>query len=108
MGETGLPATDNPDVDVEPEELTGLPEEAEPEEAQETVKYVFWDGPVYTSRGLTVEDFATIGAEAESDIWWNRDNGWRVRRDRLPLSDEQLAWLLGREPRFSVREVPAD
>lgn len=98
-----------PDPPEGPEEVvTGLAADAATEEAPATVAYVFWNGPAHVERGLTVEDFASIGVEAEKAVWWNRDNGWRVRRDRIPMSDEQLAWFLAREPLFKLREVEED
>lgn len=96
-------------VEGEPtEDVTGVASEAEDAEPVEKVPYVFWEGPAYVRRGLTVEDFASMGVETDKDVWWERDNGWRVKRDRIPLSDEQLAWLLGRESQFKLREAAAD
>lgn len=58
----------------------------------------------FQERVISRKDWAKLGAESTKDTVWNKANGFRVPREDIPLSDEQLADYLKVDPQLRLVE----
>lgn len=70
-------------------------------------KFVEWTAKNHFEvRKLTEADWKKLGAvNAPKETVWNKENGWRVPREAIPLTDQQLSDYLARDPLFKVVEA---
>jgi len=75
-------------------------------------KFVTWAARFpFESREVRPSDWKRAGADlsdaevAEGEVTvWSKENGWRVSRDEIPLTDMQLGQFMGANGGFTVIE----
>jgi hypothetical protein len=81
------------------------PEEERPPLERETVEVVRFREPPGT-RLISAEDWAAAGVPDHSDIRWDQNNNWTVKREDLALNDEQYARIIRADAGFVTEQVP--
>lgn len=70
-----------------------------------TEQYVSWThANHFEARELTAADTKTLGATEGKKLRWDQENGWRVKRSDVPLTDQQLADFMEADSRFKLVE----
>lgn len=75
------------------------------EPAASARQFVLWDAKFsFQERVLEAKDVRSLGAESGKRLVWNQTNGWRVPREDIPLTDEQLSAFLDGDDQFKLVE----
>lgn len=68
-------------------------------------QYVAWGNQFnFQRRVLEAKDVKALGAESGKRLVWEQSNGWRVPREDIPLTDDQLAAFLEGDDKFKLVE----